>query len=156
MNINRLLLLFIMVLTISMPMAIAEFEVLPGDKYDPPINVYFYIENNLCGLKNSEGEVLIPPQFDFVSFWHIDSEDVWNHIEGEYNFCYALTMKDGLCGLIASDGTEITPPIWERIAIPSSDRCFRVQKNGLWGEIDSSGKIISEINEQIGDLWAPD
>lgn len=68
MNIKRLLMLFLIALALHMPVAIAEFEILPGDKYDPPIDVYFYIENNLCGLKNIEDEVLIPPQFDSVSF----------------------------------------------------------------------------------------
>jgi len=134
----------------------AEMQILPPDPYDPVINVEFYAEEGLCGLRTLSGDIILPPQFEWVSFWHIDSEDIWNHTEGETNFCYAVTVKDGLWGLVDSEGVVITPPIWDRIYVPCSKGCFTVEKDGLCGMIDSTGNIISEVNEPAAVLKDPE
>lgn len=156
MKISSCLAALLAVLLITVSLAFAEIEILPPDKYNPPIHVEFYVEDGLCGLKTLDGEIILPPQFDSVSCWHIDSEDIWNHTEGETNFCYAVTVKDGLWGLVDSEGLVITPPIWDHIAVPCSNRCFHVEKDGLWGIIDSQGNIISETDEPAAEIRDPE
>ncbi|UTW61570.1 WG repeat-containing protein [bacterium SCSIO 12741] len=96
-----------------------------------------FTENGLIGFENSKGEVLTPPQFDSIasSFYHD----------------YGVFCRDGKCALVRSDGTVITPAIYDRInSVYLGRTSVHVRKDGFWGIIDLNGQVIlSPKNDMV-------
>ena len=104
-----------------------------------PISVYFYEDNGKIGIKDTEDNILIDPTYDEVSIWIEDSV---------LELTYAHIWKDGLCGIVCSDGYVISEPEWEWIIAPSNKGKFHVMKNGQWGLLDKEGRLLFEVEYQ--------
>ena len=82
-----------------------------------------YLENGLWGYKNTDGEIVILPQYSLAQ-----------EFEGDV----AFAAQGGLYGLISRAGVWIVDPMWTD-ALSYSEGLAAVQYNEKWGFIDTSG-----------------
>lgn len=125
---------------------------------------YFPVkQNKKWGLINTEGELVLPPEYDAI---------------GEFKrFGYAIMQKSGGVGMLNKFGFEVIPPLYNDIKVLDStliavmdqgewmvinlDREIILNKgyeriqiwdrqylaymeNGKWGVVDKNGRVISE------------
>jgi TPR repeat protein len=122
-----------------------------------------YCENGLWGLKTSEGEILLSPQFgEFYEFGEQDIAVVMKaqkygyvHRSGEiivlpewddaYDFDYsnlAIVQRNGLLGLIDLSGKVVVEPTYETLNRFGYNGHYIAQKNGNWGILGGDAKVI--------------
>lgn len=125
-----------------------------------------YEEDKLWGLKDKEGQVLLSPQFDeFYSFGPLDLAVVSKN--GKYGYVdttgriaipliwddafdfedsgIAVIALQGKTGLIHHNGHQITQLIYDELEALRGGRCFTAKKDGFWGAIDASGKVVIDF-----------
>jgi len=116
---------------------------------------------------NAKGELLFEPKFEHIDLGSEDDmfaasyvnedgcKNVFINKQGEiilstdyteiYPFYngFATIYKLGKCGILASNGIELVPPIYDEVYnIDSSRNIFQVCLNGKWGLIDKTQKEI--------------
>lgn len=89
-----------------------------------------YEENGLWGLKDPEGKILLPPQFD--EFYEFSEQGI------------ALVLKEQKYGYVHKSGEIIATPEWDEAYDFDDADLAIIQRNGLLGLIDLSGKIVTE------------
>lgn len=88
--------------------------------------------------------------FQFMIAQSKEISDNYDKI-GKFEKGVAIVHKNGLVGLINSDGKEIVKPVYEKISGFGSDNLSYTYKNGLVGLINSDGKvIIDNLYDHIG------
>ena len=92
-----------------------------------------FVENGKKGVKDNEGNILVPAMFDEIEF-------LW----AEQNKRRPCVVEiDGKVGLVASDGkgTMLTECKYERGSEIAFSDCYAFKDtNGKWGAINSQGK----------------
>ncbi len=86
---------------------------------------------NKYGFIDTKGEVVIPINFDYVG--GLNEGFVWA--------CKGVSKSEKKCGFYSRFGKELCPLIYDE-AWYFEDGLACVQKNGLWGYIDTTGKEI--------------
>lgn len=83
----------------------------------------------LWGVKNSQGEVVIPCKYEAIRY---------------FNNEYISVKKNGLWGIVNDKDEILVPHIYELIAIncPVSNTYTQVVKNGLWRFINLQGEEV--------------
>lgn len=84
-------------------------------------------EQNFCGFLDRNGEVVIPAQYESVTYFY----------EG-----LAGVSVDGKWGYIDRRGQMVIQPQYDEVAIPIKDGVIQVMKNDKWGYIDKTGKEL--------------
>ena len=83
--------------------------------------------DGLFGFKREDGTVIVEPTYKYVDQFH-------------GNWC--LVFHDyGRCGLIDRNGNVVVPVEYEEVNYPT-DGMIRVRKNGLYGFLDTTGKVM--------------
>ena len=90
-------------------------------------------ENGKWGLINSNGEQVLPPEFEEI-------------VTLSFNNGLMGVKIDGKWGLADHNGDEIVPAIYDDI-FPYYGRfgISKVKKNNSWGLINKEGKVITSI-----------
>lgn len=130
-------------------------------------------------LMNSKGELLFEPKFDHIDLGSEDDmfaasyvkedgscKNVFINKQGEiilttdyteiYPFYngFATIYKSNKCGILASNGMELVPPIYDEVFnIDSSGSIFQVCLKGKWGLIDKTQKEILKCEYDTIDLY---
>lgn len=118
-------------------------------------------ENELWGLKDKDGRVLLNPYFDeFFSFGPQDLAVVskngkYGYVDTTGKIAIPLTWDDAFdfeesgvavvvlqekTGLINTGGTQITGLIYDDLKVIENGYYYNAKINGLWGTINASGK----------------
>jgi TPR repeat protein len=87
-----------------------------------------YQENDLWGLKDSTGQILLPPRFD--EFYEFTDQDL------------ALVMKDGKYGYVDTSGKLVVPLIWDDAYDFDESGVAIVKQQDQFGLVDTAGKVI--------------
>lgn len=126
-------------------------------------------ENELWGLKDKDGNVLLSPQFDeFYSFGPEDLAVVSKN--GKYGYVdttgrivvpltwddafdfeysgFAVVVSEEKRGLINTKGDQVTPLIYDDLNTLNEGNYFNAKINGLWGTIDPSGKVVIAVEHE--------
>lgn len=124
--------------------------------------------DNKVALMNTKGELLFEPKFEYIELGSEDDmfaasyvdedgnrKNVFINKQGEiilntdyteiYPFYdgFATIYKSSKCGILASNGIEVVPPIYDEVYnIDTSRNIFQVCLNGKWGLIDKTQKEI--------------
>jgi hypothetical protein len=94
--------------------------------------VQFY-ENNLMGIKDEEGNIIVPANYNFVAPYSDESFQV---------------TKDGKHGFVGMDGKEFIKPTDEvECYCDFSEGLAAFRKNEKWGYINKQGKVV--VKEQF-------
>jgi len=96
----------------------------------PVDNAVVFCEDELYGLKNLQGEIIAPAQYQYLS-----------PLTEVATRPYFLAMKDGRCGIIDSGNNHIVPFDYEILG-PANDHIFAGVANGTVSFFDTSGKTI--------------
>ncbi|WP_288880229.1 SEL1-like repeat protein [Pedobacter panaciterrae] len=123
-------------------------------------------ENNLWGLKDSDGRVLLNAQFDeFYSFGSqglavVSKNGKYGYVntagriaipliwEDAFDFEYsgvAVATLQKKSGLINTKGNQITQFVYDEIETIGNGNCFSAKKETFWGVIDASGRIVIDF-----------
>ncbi len=139
--------------------------------------------DNKVALMNTKGELLFEPKFEYIELGSGDNmfaasyvdedgnrKNVFINKQGEiilntdyteiYPFydSFATIYKSSKCGILASNGIEVVPPIYDEVYnIDSSRNIFQVCLNGKWGLYNKSSNkftdiIYDEITPSFGDI----
>ena len=95
-----------------------------------------YGENNLEGLINMKGEIVLPLDYQYIWSLRISASPVPDRL---------FVEKDGKLGMLNADLTELLPPVYDQIDyydMIGTD--FKVIKAGKYGAIDQNGKVLVE------------
>lgn len=99
----------------------------------------------LWGYMNTEGKIVIPPQYifanDFENGLAVVAKGNWiKKPNGKF------WMDKELWGVIDKEGKEVIPCIYEEIEILDMEKYkyFLVRQNGLFGVMDNTGKMLVE------------
>lgn len=135
--------------------------------------------DNKVALMNTKGELLFEPKFEYIELGsgddmfaasYVDEDgnrkNVFINKQGEiilttdyteiYPFYdgFATIYKSSKCGILASNGIEVVPPIYDEVYnIDSSRNIFQVCLNGKWGLIDKTQKEILKCEYNIIDPY---
>lgn len=127
------------------------------------------------GFLNASGEWAIAPQYDKVKYFNsgyalVLKDDQWQYIDKQNQVLEIPATEDKLydfedgvafwrngdkVGLLGTDGKLVLEPTYTSIKDIKNGHA-KVEKNGLWGMIDTSGKeVIPTEYEDIGNTWSP-
>lgn len=99
-----------------------------------------YGENNLEGLINLKGEIVLPAVYEYIVGQRISAAI----ISGEFPIKLHV-RKDGKVGMLNADLTELVPPVYDEINdYELIGPYFKVIKDGKYGVIDQTGKVVVE------------
>lgn len=100
---------------------------------------YFPVkQNKKWGLIDSEGEIVLPPEYDAI---------------GEFKrFGYAIMQKDGGVGMLNRFGFEIIPPLYNDIKVLDST-LVAVMEQGDWMVINLQQEIILPKGYERIQIW---
>lgn len=94
-----------------------------------------YGENNLEGLINLKGEIVLPVVYGHIGSLRESIAMVPNRL---------LVEKDRKLGILEADLTELVPPVYDKIDYYTFGTHFKVIKDGKYGAIDQNGKVLVE------------
>ena len=96
---------------------------------------YFYVKKNeLVGLFDKYGKVVIPPMWD----------DIWNPSIGNSQFF--RVKKNGVYGLVNANNEFLIPVLYDSLEKTSITQLYRVKKGGEYGIINEKGEVIIPVN----------
>ncbi|MBB2148651.1 SEL1-like repeat protein [Pedobacter gandavensis] len=126
-------------------------------------------ENQLWGLKDKNGAVLLNPQFDefynfgphdlaVVSkngkFGYVDTTGrialplIWDDaFDFEHSGVAVVAMQEKM-GLINTDGTQLTPLIYNDLKAIEDGDYFNAKTAELWGVINTSGAVVIHFEHE--------
>lgn len=106
-----------------------------------------YIDDELFGLIDEEGNKRIPARYDYLASDYLCESVVDN---------FVIINKNGLLGIIDRLGNEIVPPQFDKID-QLAPGLFIVTKNAFQGLIDHTGSSLSEVKydaiEKLNDYY---
>ncbi|MCX2450116.1 SEL1-like repeat protein [Pedobacter sp. PLR] len=130
--------------------------------YEQESEFEIFEENQLWGLKDKEGRVLLNPYFDeFFMFGPQDLAVVskngkYGYVDTTGKIAIPLTWDDAFdfeesgvavvvlqekTGLINTSGTQITGLIYDDLKVIEEGDFYNAKIDGLWGTINTSGKV---------------
>lgn len=90
------------------------------------------IGNRITGLISNTGKIIIPPKYEYLTYYSKDSV-----------FVYGL---NGKAGFIDLNGNELTEPIFDKIRLDDETGMYMVKSNGEYQFINKLGaKIIGPL-----------
>lgn len=100
---------------------------------------YFPVkQNKKWGLINTEGEIVLPPEYDAI---------------GEFKrFGYAIMQKNGGVGMLNRFGFEVIPPLYNDIKVLDST-LIAVMEQGEWMVINLQQEIILNKGYERIQIW---
>jgi TPR repeat protein len=120
-------------------------------------------ENKLWGLKDKDGRVLVPPQFDeFYSFGSqglavVSKNGKYGYVDTAGRLAIALVWEDAFdfeysgvavatlqkkSGLINTKGHQITQLVYDELETIGTGNYFNAKKESFWGVIDAAGQVV--------------
>ena len=120
---------------------------------------YSSIQKDLPAVIDKKGEYVVTPvNYDFYKLGLIDirfdkasfniAKDKYQHYE-RIDENYIRVGKDGLWGMILSNGKEIIPPVYEKVSDPSEQGLIVVIKDGKSGVVDSKGNFTFKLSSRF-------
>lgn len=131
--------------------------------YEEVPDVEIYQDNGLWGLKDKDGKILLPPQFDEFygfgpeelavvvqagKFGYVDKSGkiaiplVWDDAyDFEYGTTLAIVKRSDAFGLIDINGKTVVPTQYEELEALDYTGYFTAKKKGKWGVLDKNGSI---------------
>lgn len=99
-----------------------------------------YGENNYEGLVNLEGEIVLPAVYEYIWGPHVYAALIFGELPAKLH-----VRKDGKVGMLNADLTELVPPVYDKInEYELTGTHFKVIKDGKYGAIDQTGKVLVE------------
>jgi len=137
--------------------------------YEEVLPFKIFEENQLWGLKEKDGSILLSPQFDeFYNFGPHDLAVVskngkYGYVDTTGRIAIPLTWDDAFDfedsgfavvvskeknGLINTKSDQVAPLIYDELSALEEGNYFNAKKDGLWGTIDPSGKVVIAFEHQ--------
>lgn len=128
-------------------------------------NVIKIMDKDLYGLMDSEGNIILPIIYDYISsydnvepYFVIEKNGLRGLADKDGNICipvqYELLRKvssnlvrvkrNGKYGICDLQGNEVVPCIYEYLYNAKDDR-IAVYKNGKWGFFDNKGNVVIDF-----------
>jgi hypothetical protein len=118
-------------------------------KYENVIDfnyIYFIVnENNKYGIVDEFGQVIVPPQWDFLQECNDRMDANIKDLDTAVPNTYLICKKGKLYGVIDNFGKMILEPVYQYIR-KYKKGLFEVQIGKYWGVIDKNGQIIVAPN----------
>lgn len=97
-----------------------------------------YEENDKFGMKDYQGNILIPAEYDFLRTCYVYVDDL--------SLMPVMAEKNGKMGLVLPDGknTIVADFVYQDISLRDEYPYFEAVKDGVEGYIDKEGKFLKK------------